>query len=770
MNIRTLLLLSLPALGAGLGRAQEAAAHQLPDRTPIHALQFDDQAPQLWASGRAYKASFHDGMTFVPYLGADYPHNQPFAWRTTAVRCGEVDLLAPGSVPVPHHARYRAEYDFGPVVEAYDVLPEGLEQTFVFAQRPATGGDLVIRGAVATGLSAAAPEAAHQDLVYRDEQGRAIVTYGAATAVDADGHRYAMTTRCVDGEIALTLAASAVAAARFPLVVDPLVAPQLTSTIGMVCSALDSDIAVAEGAHTQMVLEVFSYQVSAADSDIWVYATGVAFNGSAWIFGDTSTEDSKHVRGAYVAGTDRWVIVYQALDAFGVSRIRAHVHDVDDTATGTVVRSILNVAGVHDWRPDVGGTRTGGNKALVVFQRENTGATFADTATSAVMGDLLDTSTTYGTWQGAFQISSVGNYDAERPSVNQQCEGGAGAPWMVVDQEYNNGISGDDWDLVGRRVDAASTVLAGNWISDFAAASPARHQLGPVVEGHDGRYAVVFSTVETTVGKTTSALGRNVWIETFEWAANAPSPSAAGNMAPSLLHSSTGRVFYATGLAFDAHTRSHWAATWRGTAPAPEILWFARCSHSGYVQEGPLQVYAAAGGEVISDAAVAFDAGDGRYRLHYDVSNAVNTKVWGRFLAYPASVGTSHHLSGCGTATIELSGPAPAPFTAKNALIGTRGAFVAGSSAHANDLHFLVVGLGLTNQPIAHPLVAPGCALLVPTNDIGILPLQIGAYPAWPMALPENLVSTHLFFQDWVYDPTANQLTATDRLSVSFER
>ncbi|MCA8950103.1 MAG: hypothetical protein KDE27_11420, partial [Planctomycetes bacterium] len=60
---------------------------------PIHSA-----APDLgleygvWAAGDDYKVSFHGDMTFVPYLGAAYPHNQPWSWRTASVRCGEVEL------------------------------------------------------------------------------------------------------------------------------------------------------------------------------------------------------------------------------------------------------------------------------------------------------------------------------------------------------------------------------------------------------------------------------------------------------------------------------------------------------------------------------------------------------------------------------------------------------------------------------------------------------------------------------------------------------
>ena len=57
-------------------------------------------------------------------------------WRTTSAKVGEVELVQ--DAPQHHRADFRYEYRFGPITEAYDVLAEGLEQTFVLHQRPST--------------------------------------------------------------------------------------------------------------------------------------------------------------------------------------------------------------------------------------------------------------------------------------------------------------------------------------------------------------------------------------------------------------------------------------------------------------------------------------------------------------------------------------------------------------------------------------------------------------------------------------------------------
>src|SRR5690606_25310869 len=136
---------ALPAQTTGAIRTAEGPLE--PQVVPIHTAEaWNGHSYGIWAAGSTYKASFHDGMTFVPYLGDHSPHNQPFSWRTESVTIGDVQLVT--QHPVFDHADYRAEFDHGRVVEAYDVHANGLEQTFVIRAAPTTGdlttGDLVV--------------------------------------------------------------------------------------------------------------------------------------------------------------------------------------------------------------------------------------------------------------------------------------------------------------------------------------------------------------------------------------------------------------------------------------------------------------------------------------------------------------------------------------------------------------------------------------------------------------------------------------------------
>ena len=103
---------------AGAIPAQEPPTGLAEVRVPVHTADDDNGvAYGTWAASQSYKASFHDGMTFVPYLGPSYPQNRPWSWRTTSVRAGESELLESGAEPTPWHDDYRYEYRFGAVTE-----------------------------------------------------------------------------------------------------------------------------------------------------------------------------------------------------------------------------------------------------------------------------------------------------------------------------------------------------------------------------------------------------------------------------------------------------------------------------------------------------------------------------------------------------------------------------------------------------------------------------------------------------------------------------
>ncbi len=205
---------------------------------PIHRRALEGYG--TWAAGRGFKVAFEQpgrpGFEFVPYAGTHYAERQSLRWRTVSWQLGDRDWTAPegfrASGRAVHGLRY--EYDLGSVVEAYDVSSASVEQTFRVAIRPTKPGPLQVVGAIETPLSCPPQASSHAALVFRDAAGRPLIEYGAATAVDAEGRRFPMTTSFDGASVVLRLDADAVAAATFPLTIDPvLLSSSNSESLGM---------------------------------------------------------------------------------------------------------------------------------------------------------------------------------------------------------------------------------------------------------------------------------------------------------------------------------------------------------------------------------------------------------------------------------------------------------------------------------------------------------------------------------------------------------
>ena len=739
-------------------------------RTPIHTADEDTGlAYGTWAAGDTYKASFHAGMTFVPYLGSDYPHNQPLSWQTTSAMVGDVELIQGNATPVQQDYRY--EYRFGGITEAYDVLAEGLEQTFIINQLPAAG-DLVITGSVTTALQALNVSPAHQAVIVHDAQGRAITRYGEAVAFDANGDRIALATGFKNGAISLHVPAAWLANAALPVVVDPLLSRVQIAIWGAGTGndgeVGEVDICRDDEATTNNVMITYTRDASALDGDVWARLCNDDLSGGALVFSDITTSwDTDETSCAFVGGADRFVIAlrrYFRTLTPTQSRIRAHVHDSGSLVLNTLYASLFTSSSRNEWRPDVGGVESfyAGDDAMIVFQSENNaGGNFAATSTSEIWGVVFDPTTTNGTFGAEFAIYASGVLDNERPSVNQVAVGGTSLSWIVMLQSYNNSIAGDDWDIIGKQVDNAAGVSTGQFISDFAQLGT-DHQLGPVVEGSDGRYAVAFATVDVayTPYKTSLISGKALQVERFDWAHGVSAPS--GNKAPMQIRANTDRRWEATGLGYDSNDDSHYAVGFRAVSPGVPAAYFARVGFNGEVTEGGL-----GGGSVLYYVAsqrptmvsCVFDNDSGDFLFAYGVDDNTSTQpVYGHALEYAAVTPDSVSGTGCSTATIAWIG---------NQQIGAEFNYLWINNPGTPVGHFPIVSLGTTDLLIVDPAVFPGCRLLVQAtgpNYLATLPFQFGETVDYTIALPEFLDPMTLYFQDWMFDGTL--FYGTQRLTV----
>ncbi|MCB9876852.1 MAG: hypothetical protein H6835_04535 [Planctomycetes bacterium] len=106
------------------------------------------------------------------------------------------------------------------VRERFELRAEGVELSWVFDTRPAGNGDLFVRYAVETALQGPVCD---RDGVVFGTVGEDGVRIGNVFGVDADGARVRGAIRWCSGALELSLPAAFVDAARYPLVLDPLV-------------------------------------------------------------------------------------------------------------------------------------------------------------------------------------------------------------------------------------------------------------------------------------------------------------------------------------------------------------------------------------------------------------------------------------------------------------------------------------------------------------------------------------------------------------------
>jgi hypothetical protein len=253
----------------------------------------------LWARGASYKASFDaSGATYFPAFGKRQPHNVPHALSP--------DVVSIGGEPIAFERRAaalragdRVEMDRGAFVEAYDLRPQSVEQTFVFSSLP-RAGDLVVHIPVASelaGLQCA------DGIEFSGEFGR--VNYGRATAIDAQGRRAAATTELENGAIRIRVDAGFVATAALPLVIDPVV-----TTFPIDNSAHDNywaDSAYDAGNHRWLV--VYEEWYSSTDRDVaYAFLNDVGPTGSGFYL-DLSGNSWDSVHCANNAAAHQFLVV-----------------------------------------------------------------------------------------------------------------------------------------------------------------------------------------------------------------------------------------------------------------------------------------------------------------------------------------------------------------------------------------------------------------------------------------------------------------------------
>lgn len=371
---------------------------------------------EFWARGDGYKARFAaDGVTFYPLVdGATAP--------APATLRHDDDVVAPrrdGNDLVYRHA--------SGIEERWSVRRDGLEQSFVVRERPASGV-LTLRVTVAGALQ------------YRGRDGGLTfaaaavgMRYGDGTVVDADGRRAAVPAVYRDGGIELSVSEAFLRDARLPVTVDPLLS-NLTVAAQSI-SEFSPDVCY--DPITGHIVVVFEEIVGSGDHDV----VGVEYDESGNVLRtipfDITAEPCSAPK---VCAMQQAGLVAAVWDNDGSSHqgIQARVHRLPQQQTLSVAQMTSDGFGQDSMTPDIGGTSATSPpqaaQAMVVFARKGL------LGKVSLNGALLD---------GFGQPASAGEFEIEddegcdpRPSISPN----AGSPthWVVAWQRRDSQCANGD--------------------------------------------------------------------------------------------------------------------------------------------------------------------------------------------------------------------------------------------------------------------------------------------------------------------------------------
>jgi hypothetical protein len=192
-----------------------------------HAFEWSSPGAAAQAAGRNFRAHVDSsGLTLSP-LGPATAATTPIRFRTRTISLGSSEVYrgepsASGWCVTGDTAQSLLERTPGLVVH-YEVRPDGVEVAWVVARPLAAQGDLIIEAELA-GARFDLP-ATIDDSSPADSTGPRI-RVGPAFAVDQDGRSWQVTVAVAENNLRVTVPASILAEARFPLAVDPLMTPE----------------------------------------------------------------------------------------------------------------------------------------------------------------------------------------------------------------------------------------------------------------------------------------------------------------------------------------------------------------------------------------------------------------------------------------------------------------------------------------------------------------------------------------------------------------
>jgi len=324
--------------------AQDVAAPSTPDTSRFDfgrtaGVGVSEEGRPL-AVGPNWMARFDErGATFVPALGDAAPRRQDLGIAAVELRRGDVRIGLRAAEPTSDGRSVSFARALG-VTEHFEATLAGLEHSFVVAGPLGSDGDLVVRLALTGEVAAAGSrrtDGSHRfardgaDASQRFAREGGGVTYGRLFGIDASGARCDGDVRLVSGGLELVLPDAFVAAASWPITLDPLIGPEFQVSFPPVGPLpliinYDRQPAVAFDSSTNNHLVV--WERAFAFGDLVVH--GQLFDEFGGLVGNafalTGTTPSHTARVASVNGANRFAVTWLQ-DFFGQTQVRLRAVD-----------------------------------------------------------------------------------------------------------------------------------------------------------------------------------------------------------------------------------------------------------------------------------------------------------------------------------------------------------------------------------------------------------------------------------------------------------
>jgi len=430
-----------------------------------------------WALSTKYKARFaRSGAEYMPNFGSKAPRHFPVGFALSSVDVGGVPVAFSRDV-LPSRSDRTIAYERGGVVERYDLGPDSMEQTFVFAALPRSG-DLVVRLKVTTELAASTTS---EGLAFSNELGG--VAYGRAQALDCLGGAIDATTRWDGDSVEIRVPRSSMEAAVFPLTIDPVVS---TFSVGVSYSfTMYPDIAF--DATNGVYMASFEFESNGSDHDCYteLYDANGVYVPNSFVAIDMTTEYWHLPRCALNAQAQQfYVAALEGNHGDGTGLIKGRTRAANSNTVGPVF--VVDTA-EPDVFLDVGGDPDAGHagnflvawEALVDATNHDVFARVVDAATGTPLGTKITIDNSVATLD---QHPTVSKCDGRAPDTLQD--------WTIV---WDRQVAVGDHDIYGAQVHWNGAITEAAFAITFGSTDDTYPQVSSPLDGSSTRnYMVVF--------------------------------------------------------------------------------------------------------------------------------------------------------------------------------------------------------------------------------------------------------------------------------------